>query len=337
MSSANAPLASLVALTLAGCTAEPTPGEPVVSRTTHVQHNLSYGAKLDMLFVVDSSAALTSLRAHLAEGYRGIVGDLPTPWLHELPDLHIGVITADFADSGRLRGGAFLQDTPLFDTTRARNYTGALGDALVNLADVGSTGSGIAPLAALERALAPGVNPGFVRDDAYLQIVIITGADDQGSSLVANVAAAVRASKSDPSRILVTAATGPCDGAAGAPRIAAFLGEFPNRSSHASVCGDLRETITLTHQLFKWTLEEPTFGAPLADTRPDLPGLQPECTAWLLDPTSDQARILPQCSDQWTNGCWAVGSENEPWGPTVIYTPRKYPFPVISDIECLAE
>jgi hypothetical protein len=59
------------------------------------------------------------------------------------------------------------------------NYAGTLDDAFAALADVGTKGCGIEQhLGAMERGLENPANTGFVRDAAYLAVVVIADEDD---------------------------------------------------------------------------------------------------------------------------------------------------------------
>ncbi len=204
--------------------------------------------------------------------------------------------------------GNYLSDIPV-ETGRDKNYVGELGPALVAMADVGTGGCAYArPLEATTRALAPMnvENPGFLRDNAYLAVIHISAIDDcsfsaasflagattadttrcQGTGLVeaAALATALRARKSDPTKILVAEIT-----AGSAPRLHAFAGAFPNRSTETSLLdGDPSLPFALIAQTFKVNLGGiPCWGAPLADLDPVAPGLQAECAAELHTPTDD--------------------------------------------------
>ncbi len=212
------PLALAVALTIpaalcfaAGACTDPAPVEEPVTISAVVRHELPFAGahrNIDLLFVIDSSPAMAPHRARLLENYRRYVEILEAQ-PGGLPDLHIGVVTADVGtrgpndvgpgptigtgagactsegDRGELRrataeGGTFLSDVVRPDGSRARNYAGSLADAVLGLADVGAAGCTYArPLEAMRRALAGNpANAGFLRPDAYLAVVLITAGDD---------------------------------------------------------------------------------------------------------------------------------------------------------------
>jgi hypothetical protein len=170
------------------------------------------GAKMDILFMVDNSSSMSPLQAKLTSSFpqlMKVLESLPGG----VPDLHIGVVSSDMGsgafaapgcnttggDRGRLQfapkdpircQGFALSDSYLaLHTDRATgsvvtNYGAqALGDAFSCIAQLGQNGCGIEqPFAsvrhALDPALAPLENAGFLRADAYLAVVLITNEDD---------------------------------------------------------------------------------------------------------------------------------------------------------------
>lgn len=163
-------------------------------------------AEIDLLFVIDSSAAMAGEQQQLAADAGELfdaLAALPTG----MPDLHVGVVSTDVGlgdaaaglpgsqcrargDDGALHGaatcgiaGGFLSDAPDPDGGRRRNYQGSLSGAFACLADVGTGGCNYSqPLAALERAVAlDAARPReqrFLRDDALLVVVLLTDDDD---------------------------------------------------------------------------------------------------------------------------------------------------------------
>ncbi|MEO7096153.1 MAG: hypothetical protein ABI175_23025, partial [Polyangiales bacterium] len=229
---------AVVLVALGACVAEPPPpeGEQVTSYVdTHIIP-MSFNAQIDVLFVIDSSPAMAAAQQKLVADYRAMIETMSHAAVGELPDVHIGVVTADAVDQGRLRRGSFLADSPRFAWRREKNYAGPLADAFVPLATVGATGHALVqPLDAVLRALSPTVNPGFVREDAYLAIVVLTAGDDQSATPIEDVVHALKSRKTDPTRIVIGLAAGACskDGitATAAPRLAAFADQFPNRNT----------------------------------------------------------------------------------------------------------
>lgn len=136
--------------------------------------------RIDLLFVIDESASMADEQANLQENLHWFVNVLENVE-GGLPDVHIAVVSSDLARGGRFVGGDFLIDVENRDGTRTRNYDGALEDAFAARALLGAGGGEPSqPLEAMRRAL-DGSNPenaGFVRDMAYLFVLILTDADD---------------------------------------------------------------------------------------------------------------------------------------------------------------
>ncbi len=158
---------------------------------------------LDILFVVDDSGSMQPHQQALIQSAASSLFAELEDDDGNLPDLHVGVAstdvtvpgysipTCDNPDDGYLRGpqaspacqaagitGSFLVDTDDGAGGRNRNYSGAIGDAFACLADLGTSGCGFeSPLQSMRLAL-DGRNPGFLRDDAMLLVVLLTDEDD---------------------------------------------------------------------------------------------------------------------------------------------------------------
>lgn len=160
---------------------------------------------IDILFVIDNSGSMREEQASLAANFNRFVNILEQID-GGLPDIHIGVISADIGagpygiqgcngsgDNGILQnapvGGAcetptdpYISDFRSEDgSSRVTNYTGTLADTFACIAELGTTGCGFEqPLEAMRRALngSNSQNAGFLRDDAALAVVIITDEDD---------------------------------------------------------------------------------------------------------------------------------------------------------------
>ena len=166
---------------------------------------------VDIVFVVDNSASMAPLQQQLAAGFdafMNVIDGLPGG----PPDLHIGVVSSDMgAGDGSLAGcngqggdrGALqfaprgactatgLDPTARFialrtetDGSRTTNYGAAgLSDVFGCIALLGEAGCGFEqPFSsvqyALDPALAPDDNAGFLRRDAFLGVIIISNEDD---------------------------------------------------------------------------------------------------------------------------------------------------------------
>lgn len=298
----------LVGMIGCGGGAPPTPkplGSDAVSRVLQQEVPIASSAQLDVLFVIDDSPAMAPFQAKLAGNARELI-QLLTPMFG--PDLHVGVVTADPADAARLRqtssvAGTFITTALQSDGSVQTNVTGAVDDAFVALANVGSAGaSGPQPLAMAEAALASGANPGFFRANAYLSIVVITDGDDNSTGAVADYATAFKQLKTDPNSVIVSVASGACSAgtlsAPAAPRLSAFVAQFPNRSTQVAICDDsLAGLVSLDGQLLKSTLGAECIDAPLATPT--------QCEVWLEDMMTSSQRVVPPCPSS-AVPCWSL-------------------------------
>ncbi len=192
-----------------GCiTRDITAENPTPSRQQNLDQPISSNRDVDILFVVDNSDSMADKQDTLLANFPlfiQVLQNIPGG----LPNVHIGVTSSDVGiepfeidgpggchgngDNGLLQntprggclpptGGArYIEDIGLPDGTRQQNYTGALEDVFTCIARLGTNGCGFeGHLEGMKRAL-DGTNPenaGFLRDDAYLAIVIMGDEDD---------------------------------------------------------------------------------------------------------------------------------------------------------------
>jgi hypothetical protein len=317
-------------------------GNVVNSRVLHREIPITVNSNFDVLFVIDSSPAMAPFATKLAGNARELIQLLTPPFG---PDLHIGVVTADPADAGALRqtssvADSFITQTLQFDTSVQTNVTGSIDDAFAALADVGSAGSAsIQPLAMAQAALAPGVNPGFLRDDAALGIVFITAGDDASAGTVDDYVTAFKQLKPDPNQVVVSVASGPCTTASlsapDAPRMTTLVGEFPNRGAQVAICDDsLAPLVSLEFELLKVALGAPCIDEPLASP--------PSCAIWLEHRIPSEQRIIEQCPSS-TIPCWSLVSDPQdctaPPSLSLELEPHEFRTTgeVFEEIECVLE
>jgi hypothetical protein len=156
---------------------------------------------VDILFLIDTSSSMRPLQDKLLQNFpvfmttlEGIQGGLP--------NVHIGVISSDlgagpFIDVPQCRPGGdlgLLQNAPrgacqppngqfISSIGPNRNYTGTIAETFTCIAALGDTGCGFEhQFASLRAALDPNLRPvqndGFLRDTAYLAVILITNEDD---------------------------------------------------------------------------------------------------------------------------------------------------------------
>ena len=170
-----------------------------------IQKDIPISADIDILFVIDNSGSTSDKQTVFAANFPKFV-DALDGFVGGRPNLHIGVVstTVDIgvdgfggachpatADDGRLHAtasttgcptptGAYISDIAQ-PSGRVTNYTGTLSDTLSCIAQLGAVGCGFeAPLEAMKRALdgSRPENAGFLRDGAFLAVVILTDEDD---------------------------------------------------------------------------------------------------------------------------------------------------------------
>jgi hypothetical protein len=157
---------------------------------------------LDILFLIDDSGSMKEEQDSLKANFHRFIEVLQS-LDGGLPNVHIGVTSSDLGTSaldgtanpvggcsgqgkaGALRrvpggGPAYLEDVDDGNGGRRRNYAGALADVFAQIADVGVAGCGIEQhLEAVKRALDHNpTNANFLRDNAYLAVILIADEDD---------------------------------------------------------------------------------------------------------------------------------------------------------------
>ncbi len=220
-----------LAATLAACPdREVAAVEPRQNREQEKEVPVQINRNLDILFVIDNSGSMREEQTSLSANFNRFINVLSNIE-GGLPNVHIGVITTDIGagpygimgctgngDNGRLQnapvGGAcstpgpelFIKDIANEDgVTRSNNYTGTLAETFSCIAELGTTGCGFEqPLESMRRALngSEPQNNGFLRDDAFLSVIIISDEDDCSAEQVSMF-------DSDPSLDNVTSTVGP--------------------------------------------------------------------------------------------------------------------------------
>lgn len=149
---------ALVALAAACAGDEPASVDREASCEVHQDFAYSPRAQVDLVFVVDRSAAIAPYRDALAAAARRF--DAMLDVREGRPSLHVAVLPADgtaFACEGDRRA--------TFDC----------------IATLGSDGGAPRPLSALDLALTDPANAGFRRPGAWLAVVVFSAADDTSS------------------------------------------------------------------------------------------------------------------------------------------------------------
>ncbi len=131
--------------------------------------NMGHGDMVDVLAVVDNSGSMNSHQMNLKNHAQSLINQFTSAGL----DYHIGIITSDEHENGRLIRGTFV--TPASPNP---------ADQLASLFQVGTNGSATEMIfdpivAALSEPNLSGANKGFFRPDAGLALVVLTDAEDQ--------------------------------------------------------------------------------------------------------------------------------------------------------------
>lgn len=279
--------------------------------------------KLDILFVIDDTAAIAPYAGMLATGYADMARLLRTTPLPGPASLHVGFVRAGSCDA-RTRGAAcglaapdqYLRSEWCQMTT---NFAGEFDGSFGCLADLDAADCGPAqPLAVALRTLTgvPAAGwEGFVRPDAYLLIVVVAAQDDASGTpdaptSVSAVAAAVRGLKLDPTQTLasVIVPQSCLTGGNPVPRLSDFVSLFGAHGTVVDLCGGQPARALDQAMSTLVTFFEPVCIGNIRDTDPATPGLQSDCAFEDLVPAADgswTASSLPSCDDN-APPCWRL-------------------------------
>ncbi len=161
---------------------------------------------LDLLFMVDNSTSMAPMQEKLLAqlpNFMTVLESLPMK-----PNLHVAVVSSDLGapsdtsigctatgDKGQFYSQPegtctgttlMMNDTFISDVDGVANFTDPIADVFKCIALTGQSGCGFEhQLASIDRALGadgngppPSTNTGFLRDEAYLGIVMLTNEDD---------------------------------------------------------------------------------------------------------------------------------------------------------------
>jgi hypothetical protein len=198
-----------------GCgsrTIESPPTTPTATLLTGITQKIDNN--LDLLFMIDNSSSMTSMQQKLAAQlptFMQALEHLP----NGMPNVHIAVVSSDMGGPGDLTAsigcttagdqGKFqympgaaaactsttlnADSTFISDVDGQKNFTDPIESVFQCIAQLGDFGCGFEhQLGSIDRALgadgmpAPATNANFLRDDAYLGIVILSNEDDCSAS-----------------------------------------------------------------------------------------------------------------------------------------------------------
>jgi hypothetical protein len=283
---------ALLCLALACCT--PAQQGPFVSEAViDFRIGTPQTNKGDILIVLDDSPAMATVRGNLQSNLGPLVASLG---FESRVDFHLALING--SSTGLLPQTSCTLD-PFIDTrvdypdsTWVANVT----TALACMAGPGTSTSVQQPLAAAFAALD---TPGFVREDAYLSIIIITNGDDLASPDA--VVSGIEARKANKQAFFTLFADTNCPGGTPATRLARLLATAPYGDDVHLFCAS-------------WSI--PSGGGdyagnclpPLADPA------NPDCS--VVDVHLDWRHVdpMPMCTTYGPRPCWQVASTT--WCPS---------------------
>jgi hypothetical protein len=179
---------------------------PLQGKVEYKDIPVTVNRDVDLLFVIDNSGSMGEEQASLKANFPKFIDVLSTIQ-GGLPNVHMAVINSDMGtlngpaqngtggcmgDGTAAGGGGLMRELPgqpnvryisdiKDDLTQMRtpNYTGPLSNVFAEIANVGTGGCGFeSHLGAMRRSLENPANAGFLRDSAYLAVIIIADEDD---------------------------------------------------------------------------------------------------------------------------------------------------------------
>lgn len=270
--------------------------------------------KVDVLFVIDSSNAMTPYRSDVRQTLQLVAETAETRLRGPRANLHVGVLTGDVADGGALRhdaivDGAFMLDryTPTFD---ARNYHDDFAATMMSLTDVGTSGAAsVQPLAAIKGALDHNAaNAGFLRDDAALAIVILAAEDDASPGDPADYRAFVQSLKADADDAMIAVAAPD-----GSTRLSAFAAGKIAPLTGTGVVDFVFQNACVPDATGEGAPTTCLYGN-LVDSDAAQAGVQPSCTA------SDSGGSYARCGDGVATPCWRITANESDCGDELEFT-----------------
>lgn len=292
---------------LAACTESAPLDEPVLSRVELKLQPVITRPAFDVLFVIDNSPSMADEQTRLIASYPRFIDILMNYGLGT-PDVHVGVVSTDPADQGRV---TWLVDIANNDESRTKSYSGSLADAFTRMATLGTGGNEPQALEALALALEDPANDGFMRRDATLVAVVITDDDDRSDGDIAAYASRISAAKHDTKRAVMIAAR------ASAPRFVAFV-EHVERAYLQSIERDLLELfagpfttpliVRAANPCFERRIDPATCAASDISAWGTTRARQEPLRPCLLDATGHPGAYTPV-------PCWYIGEDRERCAP----------------------
>ncbi|HEY7374270.1 MAG TPA: hypothetical protein VIF57_19060 [Polyangia bacterium] len=289
-----------------------------VSTQATGQYNVE--RRLDLLFVVDDTPAIAPYADQLAAGFAALANELQA--IPQPGSLHVGFVRSGSCDTSTRASACGLRAPARFLDVKpcnvAENSSLSVPGTIGCLSELGAADCAPnQPLAAALQTLDP-TNAdwqGFLRPDAYLEVVFVAASDDASGppdapTPLADFVTRLRALKTDPSAILV-ATIGPRDctttGDVDAPRLAQFTNEFGANSLQVGLCSDqVPHVVDRIVERLNFAYAPPCL-TKVRDTDVATPGVQADCTVVArtvgLPGGATLERPIPSC-DTGQSPCW---------------------------------
>jgi hypothetical protein len=290
------------------------PGPHQTGGTTTYSYLDGASPKVDVLFVIDSSAAMAPHEAEVQQTLQLVASAAETRLRGPRANLHVGVLTGDASLGGAMRridlvDGPYMIDrfTPSVDL---RNYHSEFAATMMSLTSVGTAGAAsVQPLEAIRSALDHNAqNAGFVRDDAALAIVVLAAEDDASPGDPADYRAFVQSLKTDSDDAMIAVAA-----PAGSTRLSAFAAGKIAPLDSQGIVDFVFQNACVPDSTGEGSPVTCLYGT-LLDSDDAVPGVQPSCVV------SDYGGTYAACGDGGATPCWRVKSNPGTCGEDLEFT-----------------
>jgi hypothetical protein len=301
---------------LVACTTDHTPDMPGPHQPGTMTYSYLDGAapKVDVLFVIDSSAAMAPYAAQVEQTLQLVASTAETRLRGPRANLHVGVLTGDMSAGGAMRhidlvDGPYMIDrvTPSVDL---RNYHSEFATTMMSLTSVGTAGAAsVQPLEAIRTALDHNAqNAGFLRDDAALAIVVLAAEDDASPGDPADYRAFVQSLKTDADDAMIAVAA-----PNGSTRLSAFAAGLIAPLDSQGIVDFVFQNACVPDATGEGSPVTCLYGD-LLDGDATLPGVQPSCTV------SDTGGTYAACGDDGATPCWRISTNPSDCGSDPEFT-----------------
>jgi hypothetical protein len=281
----------LLVVLVAACSTAEEPATPTITSSGVVQRQIpmAINRRIDVLFVIDSSPAMTPYIDRIHANVRRFIDVLRKP---SIPNIHFAVTS-----TGTLHGAPeILVDFVADDGNRQRNYDGDFADVIDRMIDVGTTGPALDPFTTARTALE--AHRDFVRADSYLAVIFISaGSAVDDPIAVYNAEQFFKSQQPEWQRMIFGVVV------ADDARLVSLVEKFPNRNAHVSI--DDEDWSPL------WSILFPPFRTSLGAPCVDESIVDPErgCAAWYTFPIGGE--VITPCADTPDRQCWKLVQKPE--------------------------